>query len=132
MPPARTPARAANFQELVSRSLAARRTAAVAKKAIQRSGAPPAEICQATSGERRKSKTASKAQTRGSQFFASTKSAKAERTPPRKSEPVASCSLPKARPNRMREWPCPQKKLWERKKFGAAPSERITFGTAKW
>lgn len=75
--------------------------AALAKKAIQISGAPEEEICQNTTGVRRKSRVTAKAVLGDDQREAKQANETAVNTPPRKMSPIANCSLPNARPNRI-------------------------------
>ncbi len=76
-------------------------TAALAKKAIQMSGAPDEDICQNTTGVRRKSRVIVNVVLGEDQREARQAKEKTVNIPARKMSPIASCSLPSARPNRI-------------------------------
>ena len=86
-------------------------TAALTKNAIQISGAPEEEICQNTTGVRRKSNVIASVVLGEDQREAKEAKEKAVITPPRKMSPIAAFSLPRARPNKINKWFWPQRKL---------------------
>src|SRR6516162_2154091 len=113
MPPAKRPANSACF--LVPAFPVWRRTMTVVhvRNPIQMSGDPEEEICQKTTGVRRKSTVIAVTVKHDAQREAKQATDKAVRIPPRNIDPNANFSLPRARPKRIRRWPCPHKKLCE-------------------
>src|SRR5258705_13911797 len=77
-------------------------TPIVAKKAIQRSGAPEREICQKTTGVTRNTRATIQDQRRSIHWRARQKLAKAVNTPPRNISPVATRLLPTASPAKIK------------------------------
>src|SRR5271163_31957 len=120
--PARAPAIIARAWCGVALAFEMTSTPTVAKKAIQRSGAPDVEICQNTTGVSTKTSAVVQAQRPSAHSRARQAAAAAAKTPPRNKKPMASWLLPSASPARTKRGVCPEKKWCKRKKSGGNPN----------